>query len=107
MRDALVDSHRWSRAEYDRAAAAGVFSADARLELIDGEILDMTPQGSRHATAFSLVAAAVQGAFGPGYYVRLQLPLGRLATTRNRSPMWQWWRAASATTVTRTRAPRC
>jgi Uma2 family endonuclease len=75
MRDATVDSHRWSRAEYDRAAAAGVFSADARLELIDGEILDMTPQGSRHATAFSLVADAVQRAFGPGYYVRLQLPL--------------------------------
>ena len=75
MRDATVDSHRWSRAEYDRAAEAGVFSADVRLELIDGEILDMTPQGSRHATAFSLVADAVQRAFGPGYYVRLQLPL--------------------------------
>ena len=57
------------------AAAAGVFSADARLELIDGEILDMTPQGSRHATAFSLGADAVQRAFGSGYYVRLQLPL--------------------------------
>lgn len=75
MRDATVDSHRWSRAEYDRAAVAGVFSVDARLELIDGEILDMTPQGSRHATAFSLVADAVQRAFGSGYYVRLQLPL--------------------------------
>ena len=75
MREATADSHRWSRAEYDRAAVAGVFGPGARLELIDGEILDMTPQGSRHATAFSLVANAVQAAFGPGYYVRMQLPL--------------------------------
>ena len=35
--------------EYDRMATAGVFAADARLELIEGEILEMSPVGKRHA----------------------------------------------------------
>lgn len=35
--------------EYYRMAAAGVFSEDDRLELIEGEIIEMNPIGSRHA----------------------------------------------------------
>ena len=75
MCGATADIRRWSRAEYGRVAAAGVFGADARIELLDGAILDMTPQGSRHATAFSLVARAVQDAGGQDFHVRLRLPL--------------------------------
>ena len=75
MRDATIRSRHWSRAAYDRAGAAGVFGPDARLELIDGEILDMTPRGSRHATGCSLAVQALQVAFSAGCYVRMQLPL--------------------------------
>ena len=75
MEPAATNRYRWSRAAYDRAAEAGVFNPDARLELIDGELLVMTPQGSRHATACALAADALRAAFGAGYYVRMQLPL--------------------------------
>jgi Uma2 family endonuclease len=67
--------HRWSRAEYDRAIEAGVFGPDARLELIEGAILAMGPQGSEHFTGIELVVDALRGAFGAGYRVRTQGPL--------------------------------
>lgn len=67
--------YRWSRAEYDRAVEAGVFAADAQAELLEGCVLTMTPQGSRHATGVELAGEALRGAFGAGRRVRIQLPL--------------------------------
>lgn len=67
--------HRWSRAEYERMAEAGVFEPDVRLELIDGEILTLPPQSTRHFTAIQLAEAALGEAFGAGYHVRPQGPL--------------------------------
>ena len=75
MADATIRHYRWSRAEYDRAVEAGVFDPDARLELIDGAILAMNPQGSRHTTGVDLTMEALRDAFGAGYRVRTQFPL--------------------------------
>lgn len=55
--------------------AAGVFPPGDPVELIDGEILAMTPQGSAHATTVLLTAQALQIAFGTGTHVRVQMPL--------------------------------
>jgi Uma2 family endonuclease len=52
-----------------------IFHPEERLELIDGEIIDRTPQGSGHATAVSLVGEALRTIFGAGYTVRIQSPL--------------------------------
>ncbi|PYQ29550.1 MAG: Uma2 family endonuclease [Acidobacteria bacterium] len=46
---AFVDPHLFTVAEYYRMADAGVFKADDRVELIEGEIVEMSPTGSRHA----------------------------------------------------------
>lgn len=66
--------HRFSRAQYERMVDAGIFGPDDRLELLDGELIDMAPQKSRHATAVTLVAEALRTAFGAGSTVRVQLP---------------------------------
>jgi Uma2 family endonuclease len=68
-------AHRWSRAEYERMAETGVFAPDARLELIDGEVIGMPPQSTRHYSAILLVQEALRAAFGSGYHVRTQGPL--------------------------------
>src|SRR5687768_5471985 len=70
-----VQVRRWTRDEYEKMLDAGVFSPDERVELIDGEILKVTPQNSPHATAIRLTEDALRTAFGPGHDVRPQLPL--------------------------------
>lgn len=78
MADASIHTeppYRWSRAEYDRAVEAGAFDPDARAELLEGHVLAMAPQGSRHATGVELAGEALRAAFGPGCRVRIQLPL--------------------------------
>ena len=54
---------------------AGVLTTADRVELIDGEIVTMTPQKSRHATAVSLAQRVLGRAFGDDFIVRTQLPL--------------------------------
>ncbi len=43
--------HRLTVADYYRMAEVGILANDARVELIDGEIIDMAPPGSLHAAA--------------------------------------------------------
>jgi Uma2 family endonuclease len=41
--------HRLTVGDYYRMAEVGILAQDARVELIDGEIIDMAPPGSLHA----------------------------------------------------------
>jgi len=41
--------YRFTVGEYYRMAEAGIFNEDDRVELLEGEIVDMAPIGSRHA----------------------------------------------------------
>ena len=75
MSSTVIQRHRWVREEYERMVAAGVFHPEARLELIDGEVVNMTPQGSQHATAVQLAEDALRKVFSTGYITRVQMPL--------------------------------
>ena len=70
-----IQTRRWTRLEYQKMGDAGVFLPGERVELIDGEILEVTPQKSRHATVVTLVGDALRIAFASGFHVRIQLPL--------------------------------
>lgn len=72
---ARAETYRWSREVYDRAVEAGVFGPEDRIELLDGEILTMTPQGSRHAAVATRVGEELARAFGDRGHVRTQMPL--------------------------------
>lgn len=72
-----VRTHRFTRERYERMVEAGIFGASDRVELLDGEIVETSPQRSRHATAVTLVAdrlSLIARAIG-GCLVRAQLPL--------------------------------
>ena len=75
MSIAAVETHRWTRVEFERMAEFGLFEPDQRLELIDGVIYDIARQSSLHATALQLGRRALDAAFGEGYYVRMHVPL--------------------------------
>ena len=70
-----IGHYRLSRVEYDRAVEAGAFEPDARLELIDGNLNAMTPEGVSHTIGMDLAADGLRRVFGRGFYVRIQHPL--------------------------------
>lgn len=66
--------HLWTRDEYLKMAEIGLFEG-RRVELIEGQIIDMTPMGSEHITCITLADDALRKAFGTGYFIRIQGPL--------------------------------
>ena len=64
----------WTRDEYYQMGEAGLF-ADQCVELIDGEILMMSPMKAAHAASVLLTSDALRKVFTAGYCVRVQLPL--------------------------------
>jgi Uma2 family endonuclease len=75
MAVANIEAHRWTRDEYERMAEAGFFPPEARVELIDGIVYDMTPQSSFHSVGILAVQEFLRGTFSPGHYIRVQMPL--------------------------------
>jgi len=69
-------TRRFSRAEYDRLIQMGVFQPGENIELIGGELIVAEPQGAQHYTAIVRTARALEVAFGAGWYVRREGPLG-------------------------------
>jgi len=65
--------HRFTRAEYYQMLELGFF-AGHRVELIEGEIIEMAAMKDLHAVALGIAAGTLARAF-PGHWVRNQLPL--------------------------------
>lgn len=75
MAVASAEIHRWTREEYERMAAKGLFPPDARVELIEGIVYDMTPQSSFHSTGLRALQESLRPVFSSGYDLRVQMPL--------------------------------
>ena len=61
--------------EYHRMAEAGILSEDDRVELIEGELVTMSPIGSRHAGVVDRLNHLFSRRTGEGIIVRVQNPL--------------------------------
>jgi len=55
----LPRRHRLTVADYYRMAEVGILAPDARVELIDGDIIDMAPPGSLHAATVTFLTRAL------------------------------------------------
>ena len=75
MATAPERTRRWTRVEYDRLIDVGIFRTGEHLELLGGQLVVSEPQGTLHATAVGLVEDTLRACFGPGWVVRVQMPI--------------------------------
>ena len=62
--------------DYHAMTRAGILSEDDRVELIEGEIVVMSPVGSRHAACVDILAELLIRAVDQRTAVRVQSPIG-------------------------------
>jgi Uma2 family endonuclease len=64
--------HRITADEYHRMAEVGLLAPDARVELIEGEIIEMAPIGKDHMSVVDQLNRLFMRAVGDGAIVRIQ-----------------------------------
>ncbi|HET8628406.1 MAG TPA: Uma2 family endonuclease [Thermomicrobiales bacterium] len=67
--------YRISAAEFARMGEAGVFPAERRLELVDGEVVEMSSIGPRHGNSVASATDVLAGHLAGRWTLRVQSPL--------------------------------
>lgn len=73
---------KWTKEEYYRLADLGFFDGK-RVELIEGEIIEMPAMKSPHITSVMIAGEVLREVFGKNFYIRLQ---GALDFGKNSQP---------------------
>lgn len=68
--------YRFSVDEWHQMGEAGLFDEDARVELLDGEVVTMSPIGPRHAVCVARLNRLLWRALGDRAVIRVQDPIG-------------------------------
>ncbi len=66
---------RFTISEYHQMAEVGILTPSDRVELINGEIIEMSPIGKRHAACVDRIARLCFERFGESVIVRVQNPI--------------------------------
>ena len=66
---------QWTVADYYRMAATGLLHPEEQVELISGQILQMTPQGSLHAATTDYASETLREALTGQALIRTEKPL--------------------------------
>ena len=72
QRDAVGAGRRFTVAEYLALGEAGILAKEERIELLDGEIIQMAPIGNRHMNSVDWLADLMREAVGGRAMVRVQ-----------------------------------
>lgn len=75
MMSAELQKWHFNVEQYYRLAEAGVLKPDDRVELIEGEIIKMSPIGSSHAACLRGLDIAFGEIFGRRYLISIQSPV--------------------------------
>lgn len=70
----VVERRRFTVEDYHKVAEAGIFGEDDRVELIDGEVVEMTPVSWRNARSVRRLNVLLVRAAGNRYAVSLKGP---------------------------------
>lgn len=70
-----VRHRRFTVAEYHQMIEVGILSEDEHVEMLEGEIVEMSPQGKAHARAIRKLTRWFNQGLGEDYAVRTRLPL--------------------------------
>lgn len=81
----LPARRRFTVDEYYRMAEVGILGPDERVELLDGEIIEMAAIGTRHATCVRLLDGRLQSGLAGRAIVSCQMPV-RLSTGAEPEP---------------------
>ena len=74
-REAVSAGRRFTVDEYLALGAAGILAKEERIELLDGEIIQMAPIGNRHRTSVNWVAHLMREPIGRQAMVQVQAPI--------------------------------
>ncbi len=83
--DNWFPKHRINVDEYYRMAEVGLLARDARVELIQGEVIDMAPIGSKHAAIVDVLGMLLTRVIGDRAIVGVQRPI-RIGTHSEPQP---------------------
>lgn len=65
---------RWTIGEYEKLTATGIFDG-RRVELIEGEIVEMAAMLRPHALVLTKAGDRIRAYFGAGYFLNVQAPM--------------------------------
>lgn len=100
--------HRWTRAEYETLVETGAFER-SRVELVDGQIIDMAPTSNVHVRCVSRLHTALVLALPPSEFAvmgqspfaldEFSEPEPDVVVLRSRADLWQDGHAQSSDVV--------
>ena len=70
-----INRHSFTVAEYERMGQVGIFSEDERVELVCGEVIQMSPIGERHAARVDFLTQFITLRLRRSAIVRVQNPV--------------------------------
>ncbi len=75
IKQEYVTPKSWTTAEYHRLIEIGVLSSEDKIELLDGQIVEMSPAGNYHAACIEFLGDELKRLLSKAFMIRRQNPI--------------------------------